>query len=152
MQSASAVSQEQTAIPEGRVGDDVAVPPIVQSFIQAYKAGRVKEALAVIFDPLLALVNNASETSESERDQLLDALAAMRGMLRVKMGGSKGDLYRPVEIRVIRSFKIEKDRVRVHLMIQHKDDTYCLRLITQNTPVGVIVMNIGFGDKSMFDE
>jgi hypothetical protein len=140
---------------EGQVGDAISVPPVVQSFIDAYKDGKTKEALAVIFDPLLKLINEIPANTDKEKgdkDRVLDAFMAMRGMLRTQMSGPKGDSDPPREIRVLRSFKADKGKVRVHLMIQHSKYVYYMRLITQETPVGVIITNIGFGEQDIFND
>jgi hypothetical protein len=140
---------------EGQVGDTVSVPPIVQTFINAYQDGKTKEALSVIFDPLLKLINEIPAETDKEKgdkDRLLDALAAMRGMLRTQMTGPQGDPERPKEIVVMRSFKTDKDKVRVHLRIQHSKYVYYMRLVAQQTPIGVVITNIGFGQQDIFDK
>lgn len=140
---------------EGQVGDAVSVPPVVQSFIKAYKDGRTKEALAAIFDPLLKLINEIPAETDKEKgdkDRLLDTFAAMRGMLRTQMTGPNGDADPPQEIRVIRSFKEDHEKVRVHLKIQHSKSVYYMRLVAQQTPIGVIITNIGFGDQDVFNK
>lgn len=139
----------------GEVGDDVPVPPIVQSFIDAYREGRTKDALAVIFDPLLKLVNDmpaktAQETGD--KDRLLDAVSTIRGMLRIKMSGQSGNSVLPKEIRVLRSFRSEAEKIRVHLLIRHDEYDYYMRLVSQVTPIGVIITNVGFGGKDTLGE
>ncbi|MFN7632065.1 MAG: hypothetical protein ACK5Q7_13860 [Cyanobacteriota bacterium] len=140
---------------KGQVGDAVPVPRIVQSFIDAYKAGKIKDALAVIFDPMLKLINEIPADTEKEKgdkDRILDAFSAMRLMLRNQMTGPKGDSDPPKEIQVIRSFKEDKDKVRVHLKIQHSNYVYYMRLSAQQTAIGEIITNIGFGGQDILEK
>lgn len=55
--SSGVVNPYQSATIEGQVGDGVSVPPVVQSFIDAYKDGKINESLPVYYDPLLKLIN-----------------------------------------------------------------------------------------------
>lgn len=142
-------------IPPSTVGDSVPLPPVVQLFINAYEAGKVTEALGVIFDPMLKLVNEmsvATPKEQEDKEKLVDMLSVMRGMMRMQMSGPKGDARPPKQIVVMKSFRLAADQVRIHLSIRHDDYTYYIRLVTQDTPNGVMITNVGFGDADILSK
>ncbi|MFN9427292.1 MAG: hypothetical protein ACK6BM_10360 [Cyanobacteriota bacterium] len=73
-------------------------------------------------------------------------------LLRNQMTGPKGDSDPPKEIQLMRSFKEDKDKVPVHLKIQHSNYVYYMRLAAQQTPLGDLITNIGFGGQDMLDK
>jgi hypothetical protein len=54
--------------------------------------------------------------------------------------------FGPPQIDVLRSFRADKNTDRVHLRIRHRDYTFFIKLTTTETPIGVIVNGISFGD------
>jgi hypothetical protein len=77
---------------------------------------------------------------------MVEMVMTIRGMLKLKiqqLNKGNGPLQ---SIVVARSFKKDKDKDRVHLIIHHGKSAYFLKLEVTRTPAGPLITDIGFGD------
>lgn len=131
------------------VGDEVPVPAVIQRFITLYQEGKVDEAVALLWDPLERIFREQSQNStasdKAQMEEVKEKLPLLRAMMKWKLSAAVRN-FGPPQIDVLRSFRADKNTDRVHLRIRHRDYTFFIKLTTTETPIGVIVNGISFGD------